>query len=103
MSVKLSAGKTASVKLGRFSCYFIRTGSGKENKKSKRRHTNVVRQKIKEDLMVKRKARFDAVEKHSKTPVKNLQETEFSPEFGNGENVMKGFNRNSQRGRKGKS
>ncbi|MFS8629698.1 MAG: hypothetical protein LOD92_00700 [Bacillales bacterium] len=53
--------------------------------------------------MVKRKARFHAVEKHSKTPVKNLQETEFSPEFGSGENVMKGFNRNSQRGRKGKN
>ncbi len=53
--------------------------------------------------MAKRKAQFDAVEKHSKTPKKNLAETDFSTEFSNEENVMKGFNRNSKRGREGKS
>ncbi|WP_455661077.1 hypothetical protein [Pradoshia sp.] len=56
---------------------------------------------------MKRKAQFDAAEKTSKTPRRNLretneQETEFSSEFTAGENAMKGFNRNSQRGRKGK-
>lgn len=53
--------------------------------------------------MAKRKAEFDAVEKHSKTPKKNLAEAEFSAEFSSGENPMKGANRNSKQGRKGKS
>lgn len=53
-------------------------------------------------MMAKRKAEFDAVEKHSRTPKKNIEETEFSAEFANGENDMKGFNRNSKKGRKGK-
>ena len=52
--------------------------------------------------MAKRKAQFDAVEKHSKTPKKNLQETEFSAEFSAGENPMKGANRNSKQGTKRK-
>lgn len=51
--------------------------------------------------MAKRKAQFDAVEKHSKTPKRNIEETEFSAEFANGENDMKGFNRNSKKGREG--
>ncbi|WP_201741274.1 hypothetical protein [Pradoshia eiseniae] len=56
---------------------------------------------------MKRKAQFDAAEKASKTPKRNLretneQETEFSAEFSGGESEMKGFNRNSNRGRKGK-
>ena len=53
--------------------------------------------------MVKRKAEFDAVEKYSKTPKKNIQETEFSAEFSNGENMLKGANRNSKKGREGRS
>lgn len=53
--------------------------------------------------MAKRKAQFDAVEKHNKTPKRNLQETEFSSEFSQGENPMKGFNRNSKKGREGKN
>jgi hypothetical protein len=53
--------------------------------------------------VAKRKAEFDAVEKYSKTPKKNLQETEFSSEFSAGENPMKGANRNSKQGRKGRS
>lgn len=53
--------------------------------------------------MAKRKAEFHAVEKHSKTPKKNIQDSEFSSEFASGENEMKGFNRNSKQGRKGKS
>ena len=53
--------------------------------------------------MAKRKAQFNAVEKHSKTPKKNLQEQDFSAEFSQGEDVMKGFNRNSKLGRKGRS
>jgi hypothetical protein len=52
--------------------------------------------------MAKRKAEVNAVEKHSKTPKKNIEETEFSAEFANGENDMKGFNRNSKKGRKGR-
>lgn len=52
--------------------------------------------------MAKRKAEVNAVEKHSKTPKKNMEETEFSAEFANGENDMKGFNRNSKKGRKGR-
>ena len=53
--------------------------------------------------MAKRKAEFNAVEKHSKTPKKNLQETEFSAEFSSEENPLKGANRNSKQGRKGRS
>ncbi|MFC0417173.1 hypothetical protein ACFFHH_17330 [Cytobacillus solani] len=53
--------------------------------------------------MAKRKAQFDAVEKYSKTPKKNVAETEFSAEFSQGENPMKGANRNSKQGRKGRS
>jgi hypothetical protein len=53
--------------------------------------------------MAKRKAQFDAVEKYTKTPKKNVQEQEFSSEFAHGENVMKGFNRNSKHGREGKN
>ena len=53
--------------------------------------------------MVKRKAQFDAVEKHSKnTEKKYLQETEFSAEFSDGENPMKGANRNSKQGKRRK-
>ena len=52
--------------------------------------------------MAKRKAEFNAVEKHSKTPKKNIQETEFSAEFSQGENPIKGANRNSKQGRKGR-
>jgi hypothetical protein len=52
--------------------------------------------------VAKRKAEFDAVEKHSKTPKKNIQETEFSAEFSHGENPIKGANRNSKQGREGR-
>ncbi|MDP4085737.1 MAG: hypothetical protein Q8934_14120 [Bacillota bacterium] len=53
--------------------------------------------------MAKRKAQFDAVEKYSKTPHKNIQENEFSAEFSDGEHSIKGANRNSKQGRKGRS
>ncbi|MBU8877572.1 hypothetical protein BGM26_01035 [Bacillus sp. FJAT-29790] len=53
--------------------------------------------------MAKRKAEFDAAVKHSKTPKKNIDESEFSAEFSQGENPMKGANRNSKQGRKGRS
>ncbi|MDP4087296.1 MAG: hypothetical protein Q8934_22290 [Bacillota bacterium] len=53
--------------------------------------------------MPKRKAQFDAVEKYSKTPKKNLAESEFSAEFSHGETPSKGANRNSKLGRKGRS
>lgn len=52
--------------------------------------------------MAKRKAEFDAVEKYSKTPKKNIQESEFSSEFIQGEDKMKMANRNSKQGRKGR-
>ncbi|WP_445488607.1 hypothetical protein [Niallia sp. 03133] len=51
---------------------------------------------------MKRKAEFNAVKKYSKTPKKNVQESEFSTEFSQGENPMKGANRNSNHGREGK-
>ena len=54
-------------------------------------------------MMVKRKVHFDAAEKYSKTPKKNLQEVEFSTEFSQGEDPMKGANRNSAKGRKGRA
>jgi hypothetical protein len=53
--------------------------------------------------MAKRKAEFDAVEKYSKTPHKNVQQSEFSAEFTRGENDIKGANRNSKLGRKGRA
>ncbi len=53
--------------------------------------------------MAKRKAEFNAAKKHTNTPKKNLQETEFSAEFSNGENPIKGANRNSKQGKKGRS
>ncbi|MGP7819148.1 hypothetical protein [Niallia sp. 01092] len=52
--------------------------------------------------MVKRKAAFDAAEKYSKTPKKNVEESEFSTEFSQGENPIKGANRNAKHGREGK-
>jgi hypothetical protein len=52
--------------------------------------------------MAKRKAQFDAATKHTKTPKKNIQETEFSAEFSQGENPLKGANRNSKQGREGR-
>jgi hypothetical protein len=52
--------------------------------------------------MAKRKAEHDAVEKYSKTPKKNVAESEFSAEFTHGEEAAKGANRNSKQGRKGR-
>ncbi|MET3698208.1 hypothetical protein SAMN05877753_10863 [Bacillus oleivorans] len=53
--------------------------------------------------MAKRKAEFDAAIKNNKTPYKNKEEMEFSPEFSQGEEPMKGANRNSKQGRKGRA
>jgi hypothetical protein len=54
-------------------------------------------------MMAKRKAEFNAVEKYSKTPHKNVQESEFSAEFSHGEDDhLRGANRNSKLGRKGR-
>jgi hypothetical protein len=53
--------------------------------------------------MAKRKAEFDAVEKYSKTPHKNNQESEFSAEFADNDNAIRGANRNSKLGKKGRS
>lgn len=53
--------------------------------------------------MVKRKAARNAVEKYTKTPAKNIEESDFTAEFANGEDPMKGANRNSKQGRKGRS
>lgn len=52
--------------------------------------------------MAKRKAQFNAVEKYTKTPHKNTQNADFTAEFANDENPMKGANRNSKQGRVGK-
>lgn len=48
--------------------------------------------------MAKRKAERNAVEKYTKTPHKNTQESDFTAEFAGEENPMKGFNRNSKKG-----
>lgn len=53
--------------------------------------------------MAKRKAEFDAVEKYTKTPRKNRAEGSFSAEFAQGEEPIKGANRNSKLGKKGRS
>lgn len=53
--------------------------------------------------MAKRKAERNAVEKYTKTPHKNVQESEFSAEFTHGEEAIKGANRNSKLGKKGRS
>lgn len=51
---------------------------------------------------LKRKANVDGAIKSSHTPYRNQGEDEFSNEFAADENVMKGFNRNSKHGRKGR-
>ncbi|WP_066395304.1 hypothetical protein [Neobacillus mesonae] len=53
--------------------------------------------------MAKRKAEFDAVEKYTKTPRKNIQESEFSAEFTDNNNAIRFANRNSKQGQKGRS
>jgi len=52
--------------------------------------------------MAKRKAEFNAVEKYSKTPHKNVQDSEFSAEFTDNNNAIRGANRNSKLGKKGR-
>jgi hypothetical protein len=52
--------------------------------------------------MVKRKAVRNAIEKYTKTPKENIQEMDYSTEFAAGEDPMKGANRNSNLGRKGR-
>ncbi|MFK2826883.1 hypothetical protein QYG89_14605 [Bacillus sp. B190/17] len=52
--------------------------------------------------MAKRKAERNAAEKHAKTPKKNIEEMDYSTEFAAEENPMKGANRNSNLGRKGR-
>ena len=53
--------------------------------------------------VAKRKAEFNAVEKYSKTPHKNVQESEFSAEFADNNNAIRFQNRNSKQGKKGRS
>lgn len=53
--------------------------------------------------MAKRKAEVNAAVKHSKTPKKNIEDTEFSAEYIHGESGMKVANRNSKKGRKGRA
>lgn len=56
-----------------------------------------------DNKMKKRKIQFDAIEKYSKTPKRNLSESEFSTEFSHNEEPSKGANRNSNLGKKGRS
>lgn len=53
--------------------------------------------------MAKRKAEFDAVEKYTKTPKKNIQDSEFSAEFTDDNNAIRFQNRNSKQGQEGRS
>jgi hypothetical protein len=55
------------------------------------------------ELMAKRKAEYNAVEKYSKTPHKNVQDTEFTAEFANDDDSIRFANRNSKLGKKGRS
>ena len=52
---------------------------------------------------MKRKANVDGAIKASKTPKKNQAVDDYANEFAADENVMKGANRNSKQGRKGRS
>ncbi|MCD4839011.1 MULTISPECIES: hypothetical protein [Neobacillus] len=52
--------------------------------------------------MTKRKAEVDALEKYTKTPHKNVQESEFSAEFTDSDNPIRFQNRNSKQGKQGK-
>jgi hypothetical protein len=52
---------------------------------------------------MKRKAEVNAAVKLSKTPKKNLEETDFTAEFAQGEDPIKGANRNSKHGKEGRS
>ena len=51
--------------------------------------------------MAKRKVAHDAAKKNNFTPKESLPDTEFSVEYG-GEDAIKGANRNSKQGRKGR-
>ncbi|WP_096154956.1 MULTISPECIES: hypothetical protein [Bacillus] len=51
--------------------------------------------------MAKRKVAFDAANNNNKTPKESLPDTEFSVEY-EGEDKIKGANRNSKKGRQGK-
>ncbi|WP_200792866.1 hypothetical protein [Bacillus massilinigeriensis] len=53
--------------------------------------------------MAKRKAESNAIEKYTKTPNKNINESHFTPEFAHGEDEGKFANRNSKHGREGRS
>lgn len=50
--------------------------------------------------MAKRKAEFNAVEKYTKTPHKNVQDNEFSAEFTDNNNAIRFQNRNSKQAKK---
>lgn len=51
--------------------------------------------------MVKRKVKHDAAQKNNLTPTESLPDNEFSAEY-EGEDNVKGANRNSKKGRQGK-
>jgi len=52
--------------------------------------------------MTKRKAERNIVEKYTKTPDKNVEAADPFIGFSDGEDPMKGANRNSKRGKQGK-
>ena len=62
--------------------------------------TKTIRRKY---TMAKRKAEVNAVEKYSKTPHKNVQESDFSAEFAGDNDAIRFANRNSKLGKKGRS
>jgi hypothetical protein len=51
--------------------------------------------------MTKRKSVYKAAKTNNKTPQESMPDMEFAAEYTD-ENEMKGFNRNSKKGRKGK-
>ncbi|WP_191991816.1 hypothetical protein [Bacillus aerolatus] len=52
--------------------------------------------------MVKRKAEKNVLEKYAKTPKENIEKADYTVEFSDGEDPMKGANGNSHLGRKGR-
>lgn len=51
--------------------------------------------------MAKRKVAFDAANNNNKTPKESLPDTEFAAEY-NKEDMIRGANRNSKKGRQGR-
>ncbi|KFL14830.1 stage 0 sporulation regulatory protein [Geobacillus stearothermophilus] len=50
---------------------------------------------------MKRKVKFDAAKNNNKTPTESLPDTEFAAQYAGEEDMIRGANRNSKKGRQG--